>query len=56
MPEGVLTCKAVVDIARDVNLEVPIAHEVFEVLYNGKSPNAAVQDLMTRPQKDEVPV
>lgn len=56
VPEGVLTCRAVVDIADERGVEVPIAREVYEVLYNGKSPTEAVQDLMTRPQKDELTV
>lgn len=56
VPEGVLTSKAIVEIAQEAGVEVPIAREVFQVLYDGKSPTSAVQDLMTRPQKDEVTV
>ncbi len=56
VPEGVLTAKAVFELAQDHDLELPICNEVHKVLYQGKDPLRAVQDLMTRQQKDEVSV
>lgn len=56
VPEGVLTCKAVVQIARARGVEMPISTEIHAVLYEGKNPLQAVQDLMTRPQKEEIAV
>jgi glycerol-3-phosphate dehydrogenase len=35
---------------------MPISREVYAVLYQGKAPLAAVSDLMTRQQKDEIAV
>lgn len=55
-PEGVTTVKAVVDMAARRDVEMPICAEVNAVLFEGKSPLAAVHDLMTRQQKDELPV
>ena len=54
VPEGVLTCKAVMEFADELGVDMPICSEIREVLYSGKDPLAAVRDLMTRQQKDEV--
>ncbi len=54
VPEGVLTSKAVMQLAEEHGIELPICHEIHEVLYRGKDPLQAVADLMTRQQKDEV--
>lgn len=56
VPEGVTTCKAVMDYARDNDVDMPICTEIHEVLYAGKDPLAAVRDLMTRQQKDEITI
>jgi len=56
VPEGVLTCKAVISLASKHGVEMPITQEIYEVLYKGKDPRQAVTDLMTRQQKDEIPV
>lgn len=53
VPEGVLTCKAVVALADEHDVEVPISREVHAVLFDGKDPRRAVDDLMTRSQKEE---
>ena len=55
VPEGVLTCKAVVALADEHDVEVPISREVHAVLFDGKDPRRAVDDLMTRSQKEELP-
>jgi glycerol-3-phosphate dehydrogenase (NAD(P)+) len=56
VPEGVLTCKAVVELAEQHGVEMPISREVHAVLFQGKDPQRAVVDLMTRQQKDEIAV
>jgi glycerol-3-phosphate dehydrogenase (NAD(P)+) len=56
VPEGVLTCKAVVELAREAGVEMPISVEIHAVLFEGKDPRRAVADLMMRQQKDEVEV
>lgn len=56
VPEGVLTCQAVMNYAREISVDMPICAEIHEVLYAGKDPLAAVRDLMTRQQKDEVAI
>jgi glycerol-3-phosphate dehydrogenase (NAD(P)+) len=54
VPEGVLTCKAVRQLAVEHQLDMPISLQIHAVLYDGKDPLHAVRDLMTRQQKDEV--
>ena len=56
VPEGVLTCKAVVELAGEVGVEMPISSEIHAVLFEGKEPRRAVADLMLRQQKDEIEV
>jgi glycerol-3-phosphate dehydrogenase (NAD(P)+) len=52
--EGVWTARAVQRKGRNLKLELPITDEVVAVLFEGKSPRAAVHDLMTRFPKAEV--
>ena len=51
--EGVETVKAAFKLSRKLNIDMPIMKEVYSVLYKGKSPKKAVEDLMTRPLKTE---
>lgn len=51
--EGVKTCEAAVALAERVDVEVPIAREVWRVLHEEKDPRQAVEDLMSRPAKRE---
>lgn len=51
--EGYATTKSVYDLSKKLNVELPITNEMFEVLYNSKSPIDAVKDLMTRSPKHE---
>jgi glycerol-3-phosphate dehydrogenase (NAD(P)+) len=51
--EGVRTAASVVDMARQRNLEMPIATEVFRVLFEGRSPREATEVLMQRPLREE---
>lgn len=56
VPEGVITVKAVLELAEELGIDMPICREIHDVLYHGKHPVEAVRDLMTRQQKDEVPI
>lgn len=51
--EGVPTTKAVVELARRHNVEMPITQAVHEVLFDGKDVIRALTDLMTRDPKPE---
>lgn len=51
--EGIYTVKAVVEIAKKKNIEMPIANEVYEILYNNKNPKSSMVELMRRPLKKE---
>jgi len=51
--EGVPTTKAAKELAKKVNIELPITNEVYKVLFEGKDPKQAVSDLMMRSAKAE---
>jgi len=51
--EGVKTTRAVLDLAQRHGIEMPIAHQVGRVLYEGARPREAVLALMTREAKSE---
>ena len=46
--EGVSTAKAAHALAKRQRVEMPIVHEIHAVLFNGKSPRNAVEDLLQR--------
>ena len=52
--EGVKTSRAVVDLAERVGVEMPIAEQVVEVLYEGKVATEIVPALMQREVKPEL--
>lgn len=51
--EGVKTTRAVLELADGAGVEMPIAHQVGQVLYNGLHPREAVLTLMSRGLKAE---
>lgn len=51
--EGIPTVKAVHSFATEQNLELPIATEVYRVVFEGKSPRRAIEDLMSRARRAE---
>jgi glycerol-3-phosphate dehydrogenase (NAD(P)+) len=51
--EGVYTARSVHERAGHMGIDMPITAEVYSVLYEGKSPQAAVRDLMVRLPRDE---
>ncbi len=52
--EGVPTCRAALSLAAARNVDMPITQAVGDVLFEGKSPKQAVQELMARGPKDEL--
>lgn len=51
--EGVPTTKAAYELAKKLDIELPITNEVYKVLFELKSPKQAVNDLMLRSAKAE---
>ncbi len=51
--EGVLAAEAVKEVADELGIEMPICEQVYQILYEGKSPRDAVQALMSRALKPE---
>ncbi len=52
--EGVFTTKAAVGLARKKGIEMPIAEQMFAILENGKAPQQAIEELMTRAARSEI--
>ena len=48
--EGYYSAKSVYDLAKKLKIEMPICFMVYEVLYNNKDINEAINDLLQRPQ------
>ena len=51
--EGVYSAKAAAKLAQKYEVSVPIVDEVNAVLFEGKSPAEAVNDLMMRESRSE---
>jgi glycerol-3-phosphate dehydrogenase (NAD(P)+) len=52
--EGVHTTRAALHLARETNVELPVTQQVAAVLFKGKAPRRAVEDLMQREERDEI--
>jgi glycerol-3-phosphate dehydrogenase (NAD(P)+) len=52
--EGVFTTKVAVALARKKGVEMPITEQMYAILENGKSPQQAISELMTRAAKSEI--
>lgn len=52
--EGVTTTISLRELARREEVDMPIAEQVYLVLYEGKDPLEAMRDLMNRPLKKEI--
>jgi glycerol-3-phosphate dehydrogenase (NAD(P)+) len=52
--EGVVTTRAARTLARNLGVEMPITGEIYQVLFEGKTPRAAVESLMQRESKAEI--
>lgn len=53
VPEGVETAKAVYNLSKTINVEMPITEQIYLILYEGKDIETAIYDLMTRSLKPE---
>jgi glycerol-3-phosphate dehydrogenase (NAD(P)+) len=51
--EGVKSCESVLDLARRHGVDMPIAETVVGIVHEGKSPVAALKELMSRSAKPE---
>lgn len=51
--EGVRTTRSAYELSRRHNVEMPITQEVYRILFEGKDPRTALEDLMTRDAKTE---
>jgi glycerol-3-phosphate dehydrogenase (NAD(P)+) len=51
--EGVATCRSVVALAKNHNVEMPITEAVYQVIFENKPVRKAIADLMTRQIKSE---
>lgn len=51
--EGVLTTNAAVGLAQKMSVEMPITQQMYAILHDGKPPQEAIRELMTRPGKVE---
>lgn len=52
--EGIKACKAFYELKESLGVSMPITDVLYNVLYNGKKPIEAVQELMKRSKKDEL--
>jgi glycerol-3-phosphate dehydrogenase (NAD(P)+) len=52
--EGIRNARSVHGLALRYKVEMPMAREVYRVLYEGKSPRQGLTDLLSRPLKDEL--
>ncbi len=52
--EGVTTTESVYQLALRNDVEMPITNQVYQILFEGKEPRVAIQELMSRETKQEV--
>ncbi len=53
--EGVRTSRSVFTLARRLSVDMPIVEQVYALLYEGKSPDSVLADLLAREMKSEFP-
>jgi len=51
--EGVFAARAVREVARRLNVEMPISEQIYRVIYESLPPKEAVRELMSRALKPE---
>lgn len=51
--EGVATTRAVYEIIKDENIDMPITRAIYKVLFENETPNDMIEVLMTRKLKNE---
>jgi len=52
--EGVKTTESAYHLAVKHDVDMPIAMEVYNIIYKEKNPDKALRDLMTRSPKPEI--
>ncbi|MCD6561914.1 MAG: NAD(P)-dependent glycerol-3-phosphate dehydrogenase [Deltaproteobacteria bacterium] len=52
--EGIKTTKSAYELSKKMGVDMPITNQVYQILYKGKDPTAAVRELMTRELKEEL--
>ena len=52
--EGVLTTNAAIGLAKKMSVEMPITEQMHAILQEGKPPQEAIRDLMSRPSTSEL--
>ena len=52
--EGVKTSKSVYDLSKKVDVEMPIAEQVYKVIHEGKEARQAVKDILSRELRPEM--
>jgi glycerol-3-phosphate dehydrogenase (NAD(P)+) len=53
--EGYYAANAAMKLSDVMNVEMPICNEVYLALYENKSPEISIRDLMERTRKSELP-
>ncbi len=51
--EGFYTVKVMHEISKKFFIDLPIAEEVYKIIYNNKSPELSINELLSRPLKEE---
>jgi glycerol-3-phosphate dehydrogenase (NAD(P)+) len=51
--EGLSTAKSAYHLSRKFEVEMPIIQKIYEIIYEGKDPAVAVEELMKRDPKEE---
>ncbi len=51
--EGVEAVKSLVKFEKELGIEMPISHAVYDALYHSQDPRQIIRDLMVRPLKSE---
>ena len=52
--EGVSTTKSAFELSRKLNIELPITHQVYDILFKNKDPHKATNSLMKRNLREEI--
>ncbi|MEO8209453.1 MAG: NAD(P)H-dependent glycerol-3-phosphate dehydrogenase [bacterium] len=52
--EGVATTKAAFELSKKLNIELPITHQVYNILFKDKDPHKATEILMKRNLREEI--
>lgn len=52
--EGIKTARSAYELAKKMDVDMPIATQVYQIIYEGKNPHEAVKDLMGRKLKVEL--